>query len=1555
MLASGNLDPTFDLDGLLISNPLGFVEDAFAVSVQSDGKIVVAGSVQFTGSSGTMAFGVARFNLNGSLDTSFGNEPVGDLDLIPGLATIDFDASRNDVPPGSSFPANGRDLLIDPLGRIVVVGSVPTSIGDRGIGLVRLTATGQLDSSFGIGGKVLTVDGLTTTIEDPFAVALQSDGTIVVAGSKQSGASATLNFMLARYNGTTGALIGSVTSTDFAGGDDRANDVVVQSDDKIVLAGTGTPIGLLRQFAVARYDASGALDTSFDGDGKLFVDITAGVAVTEEVFSAAMDGTKIVLAGTTIGSGSSPAYVAMARLLSDGSLDATFNDTGGLAPSTAAGTAAYDIPTANGINILRDECFGLAIQQDGNYVVAGLVRNVTGTINRQVMVGRILSSGAADTTFDSNGLDGSLDAFVVTQIVGGLSSEQFWDVAMAPDGKIVAAGIASNANMLVARYESGQLVAEAGGPYTIDEPGGSVVLAGSAVGAGTLTFTWDLDNDGIFGELAGPGLYGDENGATPTFSVAGVDGPVVYPVKLRVQTDLNGDLIIDQTAEDTSTVTVVNVAPTAVLSNGGAVNEGSTGSVSFSGQFDPSPDDTTAGFHYSYDFNNDGVWEVGNGSYALSVVADSQVVPASFLADGAASYTVKARILDDDGGFTDYTTVIAVNNVAPTLTISGAASTNENAVYTLSLSSSDPGADTITSWTIDWGDGSEVVAGNPTSATHTYADGANSYTVTATATDEDGTFGSNSIAVAVDNVAPTLAISGGASVSEGAVYTLSLSSTDPGTDSISSWTINWGDGSEVVSGNPSSVTHTYADGFNSYTIAATATDEDGTYSANTVAVTVDNVAPALLISGAASVDEGSVYTLSLSSSDPGTDTIANWTIDWGDGSEVVAGNPSSATHTYADGANGYVVSATATDEDGTFSSNSIAVTVDDVAPTLVISGAASVDEGGVYTLSLSSSDPGADTITSWTIDWGDGSEVVAGNPSSATHTYADGTVNYTVSATATDEDGTFSSNSISVAVANVAPTLTISGAASVDEGGVYTLNLSSSDPGADTITSWTIDWGDGSEVVAGNPSSATHTYADGTVNYTVSATATDEDGTFSSNSISVTVNNLAPTADTGGPYTVGEGGTVTLSGSGTDPAGAADPLTFAWDLDDNGSFETSGASPTFSAAGFDGPTSQTIHLQVSDGDGGVTTATTTVSVVNVAPTADAGGPYLTFDDTPIALAGSGSDPAGALDPLSFAWDLDGDNVFGETGGAATRGDEIGASPTFDPTGLSTGSYTVELRVSDGDGGVTTDTATVNVLTAGTLLIDGTLYIVGTDSCDIVLISKCNNTIYVCATFNDSNPVTFNSADVSDIQVRMRGGHDIVLTTSNVMQTMTIDGGSSNDLLTGGGGRNIISGGSGHDFLYGAGGDDVLLGGTGNDFLSGGSGNDVLVGGDGDDVLKGGSGRDLIIGSQDNDWLEGGGDEDILIGGYTVHDNVLAALDAVMAIWTSSASFAARVNTLKGCGGLLQGGVAVFDDDDGDYINGGSGRDLIFGDTYLWDGAIDLIALQSTQDVLVAVN
>ncbi len=270
--------------------------------------------------------------------------------------------------------------------------------------------------------------------------------------------------------------------------------------------------------------------------------------------------------------------------------------------------------------------------------------------------------------------------------------------------------------------------------------------------------------------------------------------------------------------------------------------------------------------------------------------------------------------------------------------------------------------------------------------------------------------------------------------------------------------------------------------------------------------------------------------------------------------------------------------------------------------------------------------------------------------------------------------------------------------------------------------------------------------------------------------------------------------------------------------------------------------------------------------------------------------------------------------------------------------------------------MTVATSTVQILGQGTLVIGGVLYIVGSNTAnDIVIITKCSDTIFVIATFNSSNPLTFSESSITDIQVRTRGGSDIVVTTSNVTKTMTIDGGSGNDMLTGGGGRNLILGGTGHDILYGAAGDDVLLGGAGNDDLFGGSGNDVLVGGNGNDILYGGSGRDVLIGSQNDDRLYGGTDEDVLIGGVTIHDNDVAALDAVMAIWGSASSFSARVAALTGVGGLLEAGVAVFDDDDHDVLVGGAGRDLYFGDNNPSDGVVDTILLQAMQDQLIAVT
>jgi hypothetical protein len=179
-----------------------------------------------------------------------------------------------------------------------------------------------------------------------------------------------------------------------------------------------------------------------------------------------------------------------------------------------------------------------------------------------------------------------------------------------------------------------------------------------------------------------------------------------------------------------------------------------------------------------------------------------------------------------------------------------------------------------------------------------------------------------------------------------------------------------------------------------------------------------------------------------------------------------------------------------------------------------------------------------------------------------------------------------------------------------------------------------------------------------------------------SNPIFTVSTNAPPTADAGGPYTVNEGGTVVLAGSGTDSDGTI--ATYEWDLDGDGNFGETGAAatrgnetgqtPTFNAAGLNGPASFPISLRVTD-DGGATDTDTSVSIsiTNVAPTADAGGPYTVNEGGTVALAGSGSDP---VDGLTYAWDLDNDGTFGETGAAATRGDETGQTPTFSAAGLN---------------------------------------------------------------------------------------------------------------------------------------------------------------------------------------------------------------------------------------------------------------------------------------------
>ena len=177
--------------------------------------------------------------------------------------------------------------------------------------------------------------------------------------------------------------------------------------------------------------------------------------------------------------------------------------------------------------------------------------------------------------------------------------------------------------------------------------------------------------------------------------------------------------------------------------------------------------------------------------------------------------------------------------------------------------------------------------------------------------------------------------------------------------------------------------------------------------------------------------------------------------------------------------------------------------------------------------------------------------------------------------------------------------------------------------------------------------------------------------------------NSVPTVDANGPYSVAEGSSVTLSATGSDPDG--DAITYAWDLDDNGTFETTGPSVTFSAATIDGPATRTVTVRVSDATSSATDQAT-ITITNVEPSATFNAPTTTFAGFPFTLSLTNpSDPAPADTTFTYAFDCG--SGYGSFGSAAST-----SCPTSDP-----GTRSVGGKIADDDGGISEYRATVNVV------------------------------------------------------------------------------------------------------------------------------------------------------------------------------------------------------------------------------------------------------------------
>ena len=207
-----------------------------------------------------------------------------------------------------------------------------------------------------------------------------------------------------------------------------------------------------------------------------------------------------------------------------------------------------------------------------------------------------------------------------------------------------------------------------------------------------------------------------------------------------------------------TTITVLNVAPTAVFSNSGPVLEGSaTASVSFSNQLDPSNNDQAAGFLYSYDFGNTGTFQIERSS---STTAN---VPSAFLVDGPGSVVVRGRIIDKDGGFTDYFTTITINNAQPTADFSNSGPVHEGGTATVQFtnvsdpSSVDQSAGFLFSYDFN-GDGAFDISNTGSTSVSVPSqlldDGPGAVVIHGRITDKDGAFTDYTTTLNVLDVAP---------------------------------------------------------------------------------------------------------------------------------------------------------------------------------------------------------------------------------------------------------------------------------------------------------------------------------------------------------------------------------------------------------------------------------------------------------------------------------------------------------------------------------------------------------------------------------------------------------------------------------------------------------------------------------------------------------------------------------------------------------------------------------------------------------------------------------
>ncbi|MFO0947020.1 MAG: PKD domain-containing protein [Planctomycetota bacterium] len=1059
----------------------------------------------------------------------------------------------------------------------------------------------------------------------------------------------------------------------------------------------------------------------------------------------------------------------------------------------------------------------------------------------------------------------------------------------------------------------------AGGSYSIQEGSGLTLQgAGSDPGsAATLSYSWDINGDGVFG---------DASGANPTVTWAQLvalgitNGPAsVTNVRLQVSDGLTS------TISGPTTLNVLNAPPTTNAGGPYTVVENGVLVLSASAT-DPNPSDSLS---FAWDLDNDGQFDDAVGS--------SVNVPWTTLVQlgvvGGTSFPVRVQVTDSDGAAAVSSAVdVTIQYILPTADAGGPYAIVEGESLNLNGSGSDPNNSGSLTFAWDLNGDDIFTDADGANAVVTWAElvalgignGPSSLGIRLRVDDGvDGVTISAPVNLSIADTAPTIELLGDGQTVQGTQFVLTLGNiTDPGADTVTAWTVHWGDGTSETFTDAGDKTHVY-NGFGPMIIAVDLVDNDGVHvNAGTKVIAVQST---LAIDGPSTWTEASELTLTA---DGTPDNVASylWTVTR-DGQAFETGtstNEAELRLTPPDDGE-YVVTLTVMDDDDDSVVVTKTIAVANRLPTdLSISApAAGLEAMGSIELTGSATDPSGtnDPLTyAWTITR-NGGVFIEGTGTSFSFTPEDNGL-YVAILTAIDDEpassGRSATTSVQIHVANLNPTnVSISGPASGLVGSAIAFTASAADPaGIDDPLEfeWSVTLS-GNLVATGAGSDFSFTPLQAG-SYLLTLTAWDDDGGSAVVSQAIDVIDPLPSDVTITGQTSGQEATpITLNASAITPSGH--DATFTWDLDDDGLFDDAqGAQVTFTPA--DNGT-LTVRVRATN-DFGSNDAQTTLVIANRNPTsANISGPSSAVRGQPLTYTLTATDPSVVDQTGNFTFDIDWDGN-GTVDQTVTGVSGIQVQHAY-PT---TGAFGIKLTATDKDGGASelgTFGVTVDALrlvnTAGvTNLVYG-----GTTGDDSIEFSQVDATTVLVKTLVQNGVAVNTSQTVSGVTGKViaygQSGNDQFVATALTSTAVEFHGGQGNDTLRGS---------KGNDQLFGEEDVDRIFGHEGNDSIDGGVGTDILYGEWENPGAGTVYGHDTIHGGDGNDEIYGDGD-----GGEG----------------TSDAIYGDAGDDLIFGDGNIGKKVAV------DTIHGGIGNDTIYGDSDGGEASSDLIYGEDGNDTIVA--